>query len=217
MLAMEDVLEVYTRPYDPKRPVVCLDETSKQLIGEVAPAAARPSLAGRSATTTSTCATGTANLFMVCEPLRGWRDVMVSDRRTRSGLGAGACKDLVEVHYPDAEQVVLVLDNLNTHTLPPLYEAFPPAEAKRLAGSAGDPLHAQAWQLAEHGRDRACACWPASAWTAGWPIGRRWSRRSRRGRRRATGPVVASTGALRPRMPASSSSACTRTSGLTSY
>ena len=75
---------------------------------------------------------GVCNLFLVCEPLRGWREVMVSDRRTRIDW-AHCIKDLVDVHYPDAERIVLVQDNLNTHTPASLYEAFPPAEAKRLA------------------------------------------------------------------------------------
>src|SRR5439155_22324455 len=75
---------------------------------------------------------GVVNLFMVCEPLRGWRDVMVSDRRTRIDW-AHCIQQLVDVHYPDADKIVLVQDNLNTHTPASLYEAFPPAEAKRLA------------------------------------------------------------------------------------
>ncbi len=105
---MEDVLDVYQRPVDPKRPQVCLDETSRQLLGE-----------GR-------------NLFLVCEPLRGWRQVRVSEQRTRLDW-AHCVKDLVDVHYPDAEQIVLVMDQLNTHSPASLYEAFPPVEAKRLA------------------------------------------------------------------------------------
>jgi DDE superfamily endonuclease len=127
---MEDVLEVYTRPSDPARPQVCLDETSRQLLGEVNPP--RRVAPGRPARTDYEYErNGTCNLFLVCEPLRGCRHVMVSDRRTR--IDWAACvKDLVDVHYPDAERIVLVQDNLNTHTPASLYEAFPPAEAKRL-------------------------------------------------------------------------------------
>ena len=129
---MEDVLEVYTRPYDPRRPQVCLDETSRQLLGEVNPPL--PVACGRPARQDYEYQRrGVCNLFMVCEPLAGWRDVMVSDRRTRIDW-AHCVKDLLDVHYPDAERVVLVQDNLNTHTPASLYEAFPPAEAKRLAG-----------------------------------------------------------------------------------
>jgi hypothetical protein len=128
---MEDVLEVYTRPSDPRRPQVCLDETSRQLLGELTPpllvASGRPARQDYEYERRGVC-----NLFLVCEPLRGWRHVMVSDRRTRIDW-AHCIKDLIEVHYPDAETIVLVQDNLNTHTPASLYEAFPPAEAKRLA------------------------------------------------------------------------------------
>ena len=128
---MEDVLEVYTRPYDPRRPQVCLDETSRQLLAEVSPP--RPLAPGRPARQDYEYQRGgVCNLFLVCEPLAGWRQVMASDRRTRIDW-AHCIKDLVDLHYPDAEQIVLVQDNLNTHTPASLYEAFAPAEAKRLA------------------------------------------------------------------------------------
>ncbi len=128
---MEDVLEVYTRAYDPHRPQVCLDETSRQLLAEVTPP--RPVAPGRPARQDyEYVREGVCNVFLVCEPLRGWRHVMVSDRRTRIDW-AHCIKDLVDVCYPEAEQIVLVQDNLNTHTPASLYEAFPPAEAKRLA------------------------------------------------------------------------------------
>jgi DDE superfamily endonuclease len=128
---MEDVLAVYTRAHDPRRPQVCLDETSRQLLAEVSPPV--PVAPGRPARQDYEYERrGVCNLFLVCEPLAGWRDVMVSDRRTRIDW-AHCVKDLLDVHYPDAERVVLVQDNLNTHTPASLYEAFPPAEAKRLA------------------------------------------------------------------------------------
>jgi hypothetical protein len=128
---MEDVLDVYTRPYDPQRPNVCLDETSRQLLADVIPP--QPMAPGVPAHEDYEYERrGVVNLFMVCEPLRGWREVMVSDRRTRIDW-AQCIKELVDVHYPDAEKIVLVQDNLNTHTPASLYEAFPPAEAKRLA------------------------------------------------------------------------------------
>jgi DDE superfamily endonuclease len=129
---MEDVLEVYTRPYDPQRPVVCLDETSRQLLAHVSlPLTAAPGQLAREDYEYER--RGVCNLFLVCEPLRGWRDVMVSARRTRIDW-AHCIRDLADVHYPDAEQIVLVQDNLNTHTPASLYEAFDPAEARRLAG-----------------------------------------------------------------------------------
>jgi hypothetical protein len=128
---MEDVLEVYTRPYDPRRPQVCLDETSRQLLAEVTPSL--PVASGRSAREDYEYERrGVCNLFLVCEPLRGWRHVTCSARRTRIDW-AYCIKDLVDICYPDAEVIVLVQDNLNTHTPASLYEAFPPAEAKRLA------------------------------------------------------------------------------------
>jgi len=128
---MEDVLAVYTRPYDPLRPQVCLDETSRQLLAEVTPP--RPVAAGQPAREDYEYQRhGVCNVFLVCEPLRGWRHVTVSARRTRIDW-AHCIKDLLDVCYPDAEQVVLVQDNLNTHTPASLYAAFEPAEAKRLA------------------------------------------------------------------------------------
>jgi len=128
---MEDVLAVYTRPCDPRRPQICLDETSRQLLAQVTPP--RPVAPGQPAREDYEYQRGgVCNLFLVCEPLRSWRRVMVSQRRTRIDW-AHCVKDLLDVHYPDAEQIVLVQDNLNTHTPASLYEAFEPAEAKRLA------------------------------------------------------------------------------------
>jgi len=127
---MEDVLSVYQRPFDPRRPVVCLDETSRQLLGEARPPL--PPTPGRPARHDPEYVRGgVANLFLVTEPLRGWRAIMVSEQRTR--LDFAACvKELVDVHYPEVERIVLVLDQLNTHSPASLYAAFPAAEAKRL-------------------------------------------------------------------------------------
>jgi hypothetical protein len=128
---MEDVLTVYTRAYDPRFPQVCLDETSRQLLGEVNPPL--PVTPGQAARQDyEYTREGVCNLFLVCEPLRGWRHVLVSDRRTRVDW-ARCIKELVEVHFPEAEQIILVEDNRNTHTPAALYEAFPATEAKRLA------------------------------------------------------------------------------------
>ncbi len=128
---MEDVLAVYQRPYDPRRPQVCMDELNKQLLGDAT--APLPMAAGRAARTDyEYVRSGTANLFICCEPLRGRRQVTVTARRTKIDW-AHCIKELVDVHYPDAERIVLVMDNLNTHTLASLYEAFPPAEAGRIA------------------------------------------------------------------------------------
>jgi hypothetical protein len=128
---MEDVLDVYERPFDPARPVVCLDETSRQLLADARPPL--PPAPGRPARHDPEYVRGgVANLFLVTEPLRGWRSVLVSDQRTRLDF-ARCVKELVDVHYPAAERIVLVLDQLNTHSPASLYAAFPPAEAKRLA------------------------------------------------------------------------------------
>jgi len=128
---MEDVLDVYTRPADPARPVVCLDETSRQLRGEVAPP--QPVTPGAPARQDYEYVRGgVCNLFLVTEPLRGWRHVRVTTQRARADWAA-MIKDLVDVHYPQAEKIVLVQDNLTIHSPASLYAAFPPAEAKRLA------------------------------------------------------------------------------------
>ena len=127
---MEEVLAVYTRPYDPTHPVVCLDETSKQLVSETrTPLPAEPGQPER--VDYEYERQGTANLFMAVEPLTGQRHVTVTDRRTTVDF-AQVVKALLEVHYPHAEKVVLVLDNLNTHKPAALYQAFEPAVAWRL-------------------------------------------------------------------------------------
>ena len=125
------MLGVYKRPYDPKRPVVCLDETSKQLIGEVAtPVPATPGHVAQY--DYEYVRNGVANLFMIFEPLAGRRDVEVTDRRTKKDY-AECLRKIADEMYPDTKRVVLVQDNLNTHTPASLYETFDPAEAKRLA------------------------------------------------------------------------------------
>jgi hypothetical protein len=128
---MEDVLEVYHRPFDPRRPVVCLDEASKQLIGETrTPVPATPGQPARF--DYEYVRNGTANLFMVTAPLEGWRHVEVTERCTATDF-AQILRWLGDDLLGEAEQVVLVMDNLNTHTLASLYQAFEPAEARRLA------------------------------------------------------------------------------------
>ena len=128
---MEDILDVYTRPADPRRPLICLDETSKQLLRDArAPLPARPGQPQR--VDYEYAHEGVVNLFLACAPLEGQRWVTVTARRTRVDW-AHLIKELVDVRYPDAERVVLAQDNLNTHTPASLYEAFPPTEAQRLA------------------------------------------------------------------------------------
>jgi hypothetical protein len=127
---MEDVLEVYQRPHDPACPLVCLDETSKQLIAETrVPIAAKPGHPARHDDEYQR--NGTANLFMMFAPLEGWRHVEVTDRHTAVDY-AHMLKDLSDTHFPKANKIVLVQDNLNTHKPASLYEAFPAPEARRL-------------------------------------------------------------------------------------
>lgn len=127
---MEDVLDVYKRPYDPRFPVVCMDEQPTQLIKEthevIAAAPGRPERVDHEYERA-----GTAENFLFTEPLAGWRKVNVRERRTKVDW-AEEIRDLLEVDYPEAEKVVLVCDNLNTHKMGSLYEAFEPAQARRL-------------------------------------------------------------------------------------
>jgi DDE superfamily endonuclease len=127
---MEDVLDVYERPYDPRFPVVGMDETSTQLVGETrTPVPAAPGYPAR--VDYEYERRGVTNLFLWVEPLAGRRHVQVTARRTKADW-ASFIRDLVDMHYPTAERVVLVLDNLNTHVGSALYETFPAAEARRL-------------------------------------------------------------------------------------
>jgi transposase len=128
---MENVLDVYERPYNPLEPVVCFDESTKQLIADVrTPVPMQPGQVARQDSEYQR--NGTANLFMYFEPLRGWRHVTLSDRRTRQDF-AHQIRFLVDTVYPHATCIHLVLDNLNTHSLASLYETFSPAEANRLS------------------------------------------------------------------------------------
>ena len=128
---MEDVLDLYEEPYDPQRPVVCFDETSTQLLAETRP----PLPAGPGKVRRRDYEyrrEGTRNLFLACEPLAGWRQVMVTERRTMQDF-AHQMRWLVDEAYPDVPVVRLVLDNLNTHRKASLYQTFPAAEARRIA------------------------------------------------------------------------------------
>ena len=128
---MEDILEVYERPADPQRPLVCVDELHTQLIGETrVPIAATTGQVER--VDYEYVRNGTANIFMAFEPLSAYRLTKVTARRTRVDF-AELVRDLVDVHYPTAEAIVLILDHLNTHSIASLYQAFKPEEARRLA------------------------------------------------------------------------------------
>jgi hypothetical protein len=127
---MEDTLEVYHRPYNPKRPQVCFDEGSKQQTKETRlPLPAKPGASAKYDYEYER--NGTSNLFIFFAPLEAWRHIEVTDRRTMIDF-AHCMRDLVDVHFPEAEKIVLVMDNLNTHKLASLYEAFHPEEARRI-------------------------------------------------------------------------------------
>jgi hypothetical protein len=127
---MEDVLDLYQEDYDPLRPVVCFDEVPYQLIGETrTPVPSKPGRRSRVDYEYRRC--GTVNLFMQVEPLAGWRHVDVTEQRTNKDF-AHQVRDLVDVHYPDAAMIRVVLDNLSTHSGAALYETFRPEEARRI-------------------------------------------------------------------------------------
>jgi hypothetical protein len=147
---MEDLLDLYAEPYDPARPRACFDETSKQLIAETR--RSLPMVPGTPERVDYEYERrGTANLFLVTEPHTGWRHVDVTDRRTKHDF-AQQMRDLVDRHFPHATTVRVVLDNLNTHTPAALYEAFAPAEARRLLRELEfhyTPLHGSWLNMAE--------------------------------------------------------------------
>ena len=131
MANMEDVLDLYAEPYDPQRPVVCFDETSTQLLAETRPPMPpRPGLPLRQ--DYEYRGEGTRNLFLACEPLAGWRQVAVTQRRTMQDF-AHQMRWLVDEAYPETPVVRVVMDNLNTHRTASLYETFPAAAARRIA------------------------------------------------------------------------------------
>lgn len=127
---MESVLQVYQQRYHPDFPVICLDEATKQLVKEtVEPVAIKPGQREREDYKYER--NGTANLFMLCDPMQGWRHLKITERRTAVDY-AHVLKDLVDIYYPDTLLITLVQDNLNTHSPASLYKAFEPAEARRI-------------------------------------------------------------------------------------
>jgi len=128
---MEDILDLYAEPYDPAHPLVCFDESPYQLVAETRQSL--PVQPGRLARYDYEYRRmGSCNLFLFFQPAGGWRHVKVTERRTKRDF-AHCMKDLVDVHFPDADRVRVVLDNLNTHSLAALYETFDPTEARRIA------------------------------------------------------------------------------------
>lgn len=147
---MEDVLDVYTQPYDEEHVLLCMDETSKQQIMEVRqPVEQAPGREYRY--DAEYRRNGVSNLFMLFAPLEGWRHVEVTDRRTKVDW-AGVIRQLVDEHFPEAKKIILVMDNLNTHSPSSLYEAFSPEEAKRILDKLEihyTPKHGSCLNMAE--------------------------------------------------------------------
>ena len=161
---MENTLELHHRPYAPEEPVVRMDETIKQLTKEViAPLPPEPGQPGRSDTLYRR--DGVATIFMLCEPLGGWRRVAVTESKTRPNW-AWQIRRLMDEDYPNAGKVHLVMDNLNTHGGASLHEAFAPGRSSATSGAPRISSYAQARQLAQHRRDRiecAIAAMPGPA------------------------------------------------------
>jgi hypothetical protein len=201
---MEDVLEVYTRPYDPCYPQVCMDEVSKQLLRDVRQLL--PMEPGRVKRRDYEYERGgVVNVFLFCEPLQGRRWVDVTERRTKTDW-AHQIKELVDERYPEAERIVLVMDNLNTHTPASLYEAFDPAEARRLANKLEihyTPKHGSWLNMWPRS---SSACSAANASTDECPTSRASRPRREPGKNDEMPLATRSTGASLRRTRASSSS-----------
>lgn len=201
---LEDVLPVYRRPYDPDRPVVCSDEMSRQLLGHDSdPIEAKPRTPHRHDHHYER--NGTANLFMFFEPLAAHCVVLTRDRRTKVDW-VECVRESLDERYSNVEKVVLVMDNLNTHGLSSLYEAFAPAEARRLSlrlsGSKFTTRRSMAVGLSW--RRSSNLSWPGRPSAAGFPTERKWIAERSRGETSAMRRRPPSTGSSEPRTPGSS-------------
>ena len=206
---MEDGLAVYTRPRDPDRPLVCLDETSKQLLAETrVPIPMRPGRPARHDYEYER--NGTANLFMLFVPLEGWRRVKVTDRHTAVDY-AHVLKDLADIHFSAARIIVLVQDNLNIHSKASLYEAFPPAEARRLV-ERFEGITRQSTAAGLIWRSWNSASYRPNASTAASPTNKSSSRKSPPGSRTAMSITPRPIGTSQPQTLASNSTTYTRQS-----
>ena len=203
---MEDVLDLYAEPYDPQRPVVCFDETSTQLLADVTePLPAKPGRPRREDYEYERA--GTRNLFLTCEPRRGWRHVAITRQRTMQDF-AHQMRWLVDEAYPDVPVIRLVLDNLNTHRMASLYETFPAAEARRIAkrlefhhtpkhGSWPNPV----LSLSKGWLRSSSACWLGPACTDATPTRTAWKTPSTPACQSGTRQGPASTGGSLPKTP----------------
>ena len=196
---MEDVLDLYAEPYDPDRPVVCFDETSKQLLAEKrSPIPAKPGR--RERYDYEYQRQGTRNLFMLCEPRAGWRHVAVTERRTMVDF-AQQMRWLADEAYPSAEKIRVVLDNLNTHKPASLYETFEPKEARRIRKRLEfhyTPKHGS-WlnpvlSLSKGWQRSSSASWPGESCAGASPMRRPSVARSRPWRQNETKPERPLTG-----------------------
>ena len=201
---MEDVLDLYEEPYDPQRPVVCFDETSTQLLADSRP----PIPVGRGRPRRQDyeyLRAGTRNLFLACEPRRGWRHVTITRRRTMQDF-AHQMRWLVDEAYSDVPVVRVVLDNLNTHRMASLYETFPPAEARRIVKRLEfhhTPKHGS-WlnpvlSLPKGWRRSSSASWPGPVSRAGTPTRTPCKKTSAPMRRNEMRPRLPSIGGSLPR------------------
>ena len=203
---MEDVLELYAEPYDPQRPVVCLDETSTQLLADTRPPI--PAAPGRPRREDYEYQrAGTRNLSLTCEPKAGWRHVTITPQRTMQDF-AHQMRWLVDEAYPDIPVIRVVLDHLNTHRKASLYETFPAVEAQRIARRLEfhyTPKHGS-WlnpvlSLPKGWRRSSSACWPRPASGGGTPTRGRCNKASAPMSRSATRRQPPSTGVSPPRTP----------------
>ena len=206
---MEAVLDIYQRPEDTATPIVCVDETSKQHIKDTR--APLPGIIGKPRRFDSQYArNGVSNLFMIFAPLQGFRHVEVTDRRTSVDF-AHICRDLVDVHFRDAEKILLVCDNLNTHKPASLYKAFPAHQARRIAEKLQfhyTPKHGNRWlNIAER---LSFPCSAGNAFQDASLTKRPSSARFRRGKTEEISKAPRSTGGLQPKTHASNSKNCIR-------
>ena len=198
MAAMEDVLDLYAEPYDPQRPVVCFDETSTQLLADIRePLPAKPGRPRREDYEYQRA--GTRNLFLAGEPLAGWRQVAVTERRTMQDF-ARQMRWMVDEAYPDVPVIRLVLDNLNTHRMASLYETFPAAAARRIAKRL-EFHHTPKHGAGSTWRRSSSACWPGPACADATPTRTAWKTPSTPVCQSGTRQGPASTGGSLPETP----------------
>ena len=205
MAAMEDVLDLYAEPYDPQRPVVCFDETSTQLLADIRePLPAKPGRPRREDYEYQRA--GTRNLFLTCEPRRGWRHVAITRQRTMQDF-AHQMRWMVDEAYPDVPVIRLVLDNLNTHRMASLYETFPAVLRPGALPSGWSSTTRPSTGAGSTWRRSSSACWPGPACADATPTRRAWKTPSTPACQSGTRQGPASTGGSPPETPDANSTA----------